>query len=481
MIKQESEGKTMIKQAPIDHIKESTFPVIHPIYKEKNACTKISHILDFDPSALVNKDRAKVSAIHTLGKLPYPVIYFVGLGYKDEATIHTVKEDLAKALREIEEDHLVIDLKRALNDDLDFQALGAAVTESILLSKYDYKKDDTTVYELLAKEDITSAIEDATISANAINRARRLVNTPSNLLTPLDLEKEAVQLFENENVEISILDNEKLTQIKAGGILGVNKGSVIEARLIVLKYQGAKDEPYTALVGKGVTFDTGGYNLKPSTSMANMKTDMHGAATVLSAFEMIVKKKMKANVYCIIPTTENMVSASAFKADDVLTMLNGKTVEITNTDAEGRLILADALTYAQNLNAKRVIDVATLTGACVVALGSEYSGIWANDESFYNEFNHASLKENELIWRMPLHETFRKPLKSSLVADLVNSAAPKGGGANVAASFLEEFIHPDTKWIHCDIAGSSFTKEANGLNPKGATGVLVKTIAALFE
>ncbi|HZJ87213.1 MAG TPA: leucyl aminopeptidase, partial [Erysipelothrix sp.] len=419
--------------------------------------------------------------VYTLGKLKAPVIYFVGMGYKDEANFENIKENFAKALKSIEEDELVIDLKRIVTDDLSLEVLAEIITESILLSNYDYKKEDTTHYELLAKQDIKQNIESAKITSTAINRAKTLANTPPNHMTPLDLEQEVINLFAKEDVEISILDNAKLKEIKAGGILGVNKGSIHEARLIVLKYNGANDEDYTALIGKGVTFDTGGYSLKPSNSMGMMKTDMHGAASVLGAFEIIVKKKMKANVYCIIPTTENMISGEAYKVDDVLTMLNGKTVEITNTDAEGRLILADALTYAQTLNAKSLIDVATLTGACVVGIGSDHTGVWSNNDAFYDKFLNTALDAGELTWRMPLHDVFNQPLKSSPVADLVNSAAPKGGGANVAASFLSEFVNKDIDWIHLDIAGTSSTKEKTLFNPKGATGVMVKTLAHYFE
>ncbi len=474
----------MIIQSKYEHIKDAKHAVMHPVYKEKYACSKISGILDYDFTGQIDKDLGKVTKIHTLGKLDYQYIYFVGLGYKDEATPHSLKEAFAAALKEIKEDHLVIDLKRALTDTLTFDVIAESFTESALLALYDYKKvghDSSTTFELLAKEDVKAAIEKGSIMANAINRARTLANTPSNLLTPLDLEQEALKLFEKENVEMTFLDNAKLQEMKAGGILGVNKGSALEARLIVLKYNGNGDEDYTALIGKGVTFDTGGYSLKPAASMVNMKTDMHGAASVLAAFEVIVKKKMKANVYCIIPTTENMISGDAYKVDDVLTMLNGKTVEITNTDAEGRLILADALTHAQSLNITRMVDVATLTGACVVGLGGDHTGVWANDEAFYKAFSDASEKSSELTWRMPLHNVFNKPLKSSIVADMVNSAAPKGGGANVAASFLSEFVNDDVAWIHLDIAGTSFTKETTPLTPKGATGVMVRTLANLFD
>lgn len=472
----------MIKQSTLEHIKDSEFPVIHPIYKDKNACTRVSGILGYTFGGEIDKSLGAVTPVHTMGKIGFKTLYFVGLGYIDESNTENLKLAFAKALKSIKEDHLVVDLKRAVTDDLSFDDVASAFTQSAILSTYNYKKTPTTTYELISKTDISKAIHDSGIEAHAVNGARTLANMPSNLLTPLDIESYAMDLFKNENVDITSLDNKALEAIGAGGILGVNQGSDIEARLLVLKYEGDKGSDFTALIGKGVTFDTGGYNLKPSASMANMKSDMHGAASVLSAFEIIVKKQLKANVYCVVPTTENMINGKAFKADDVLTMLGGKTVEITNTDAEGRLILADAITYTQNhLGVRRMIDVATLTGACVVGLGSDHTGVWSNHEDFYNDFDAASKKANELTWRMPLHSVFNDVLKSSIVADLVNSAAPKGGGANVAAAFLQEFVHEDTAWIHLDIAGSSGTKTGTDLNPKGATGVMTLSLAKLFE
>lgn len=472
----------MITQSSLEHIKDSSYAVIHPIYKEKNACTRVSGILDYDFTGQINKESGVVTKIHTLGKIGFDHLYFVGLGYADEATPKSLMDSFGKALASIQEKHVVVDLKRAVKSDISFSDVAHAFTQAYYLASYNYKKKPDMTFELIAKEDVLDAIDQATLVAKAVNNARTLANTPANLLTPLDLENYALGLFEDENVEITILDNTDLEKIGAGGILGVNKGSDIGARLIILKYNGGADEPYTALIGKGVTFDTGGYSLKPSASMVNMKTDMHGAASVLSAFEIIVKSKKRANVYCVVPATENMINGSAYKPDDVLVMLGGKTVEITNTDAEGRLILADAITYAQNeLGVKRIVDVATLTGAVVTGLGSDHSGVWANNEDFFSEFSETVKRSLELVWRMPLHNVFNEVLKNSLVADLVNSSAPKGGGANVAAAFLQEFVNDDVAWIHVDIAGSSATKGSNVLCPKGATGVMVRTLASLFD
>lgn len=208
--------------------------------------------------------------------------------------------------------------------------------------------------------------------------------------------------------------------------------------------------------------------------MAGMKYDMCGGANVLAAIEIIASLKLKANVMAVVPATENLISGSAYKAGDVLTSLSGKTIEITNTDAEGRLILCDALTYAQQLGAKRIIDIATLTGACSVALGKEFTGVFANSEAFLNEFKAVAEGEAEPIWQLPLSEGFTKQLQKSKVADLVNAVVGAGGGASLAASFLKEFIEPDVEWIHLDIAATS-------TNDDGATGVMVASMARLFE
>ena len=242
--------------------------------------------------------------------------------------------------------------------------------------------------------------------------------------------------------------------------------------MVVIRYDGGKqDEDYTALVGKGLTYDAGGYNIK--SNMHGMKYDMCGAANMLCALELLAELKVEKNVVCVLPITENKINGHGFVDGDVITSLSGKTIEVTNTDAEGRLILADALTMAQKLGASRVIDMATLTGTCVRALGSTYTGIFSNDDSFYLPFLGASKATKEQIWRLPVDEYFHSELKCSKVADLINSKT-LGGNASLAAAFLEEFIEEGTKWIHLDIAGTSDKDEV-------ATGVMIETIVRFLE
>lgn len=475
----------MLKQSKLEHIKDSNISVLYPIYEGKEVCSKIRHGLGYELNEEVNRELGKVTTIYTLGTFPFKSITFVGLGKEEEITVPRLQKAFAALVTANTEEQLVVDIRRAVTDNFDIHTLTALFSESQVIVNYEFTKIGATakediMYEIISAEDITADIEKGSIIGEAVNHARTLGNMPSNYMTPMDLAEYAQKLAKECHLESQILTNKELQEIGAGGILGVNLGSALEARLIVLKYNGDNDAPYTALIGKGVTFDSGGYNLKPSTSMATMKSDMCGAANVLGAMEIIAKRKLKANVYAIVPATENMISGEAFNCDDVLVSLSNKTVEITNTDAEGRLILMDAITYAQQLGAKRIIDVATLTGAAVVALGNSYTGIFSNNKVFYQEFEKVAIKSHEKVWRLPLDEDFHDMLQSSKVADLVNSVR-EGGGASIAACFLEEFIEEGTEWIHLDIAGTSFNAKYNPLASQGATGAMVKSMATLFE
>jgi leucyl aminopeptidase len=257
-----------------------------------------------------------------------------------------------------------------------------------------------------------------------------------------------------------------------GAYLAVNQGSLVPPKFIYIKYQGKdKWENPIALVGKGLTFDTGGYNLKPNSK--NMKTDMGGSAAVLGAIEAIASLGLKENVMVIVAATDNMIGKAAYVPDDVITAANGKTIEIFSTDAEGRLTLADALWFAQKEGAKRIVDVATLTGSCVMALGTGYTGGFTNTKPFLNKLEKTSIECGEPVWHLPIGEHFEKAIKGK-VAD-INNAGVRAGGASAAAAFLQEFIEEKTKWIHLDIAGTASSAD------KGATGVMVRTLAKLIE
>lgn len=475
----------MIKQSELEHIIDSKADVLYPVYEGRDICGKLRDGLGYELKDEIDRKLGKITKVHTLGKLPFKSITFVGLGKEEEITVTGLQKAFGALVKSNKEKSITVHIRSARTDKFDEHALAALFAESQAIAGYEFTKIDAkakaeVTYEVVGKEDITADIEKGVIIGEAVNHARTLGNMPSNYMTPLDLADYAKKLADECKLEADILTNKELEKIGAGGILGVNQGSALEARLIVLKYNGAGDEPYTALVGKGITFDSGGYNLKSAAGMIAMKSDMCGAANVLGAMEIIAKRKLKANVYAIIPSTENMISGEAYNCDDVLVSLSKKTVEITNTDAEGRLILMDGITYAQQLGAKRVIDIATLTGAVIMALGKSYTGTFANDETFYKDFEQAASLSNEKIWRLPLDNDYHEMLRSSSVADLVNSKAG-GAGSSVAACFLEEFVDKGTQWIHLDIAGTSYDAKVNPLACEGATGAMAKTMAALFD
>ena len=329
-------------------------------------------------------------------------------------------------------------------------------------------------------EDVLENFEIGKVYADAVNEARTLINLPPNLLTATDLADYATELANIYDLEVEILNKAQLEELGMGGILSVNKGSVEEPRLITIKYQGKPEwEDVIGFVGKGVTYDTGGYSLKPRDGMVGMKGDMGGAAAVLGAMRIIGETRPKQNVVAVIGSTDNMVSGEAFKPDDVITMYNGKTVEVLNTDAEGRLVLADAMTYAKQQGANYLIDVATLTGGVIVALGKDKTGALTNNEEFFEEFMEAAIETGEFVWRLPLTESDKKRIRKSDVADLNNSPG-RDGHMIFGGGFVGEFAE-GTPWIHLDIAGTSDAGAPHALGPKGGTGVMVRTLATLVE
>ncbi len=308
---------------------------------------------------------------------------------------------------------------------------------------------------LLGPPSLAGAAERASACATAQNRARDLQSLPSNVATPSFLASRAEQIAaDHAAVSAEVLGREEITAKEMGGLVAVSKGSAEEPRLIVLRYSGGGAGPTLGFVGKGVTFDTGGISIKPSAGMQEMKMDMSGAAAVLEALAAIAELQLPVELVAVVPATENMPSGTAVKPGDVITQYNGKTVEVNNTDAEGRLILADALAYAVELGAERIIDLATLTGAAVIALGSTYAALIANDDELATAVESAAGATGELVWRLPLHPEY-KELTKGTVADLTNASAKRKAGTIYAGSFLEEFVG-ETPWAHVDIAGTAW-------------------------
>ena len=308
---------------------------------------------------------------------------------------------------------------------------------------------------LLGPESVAGAAETARVCAEAQNRARDLQSLPSNVATPSYLGRRAREISSaHPAVKVDVLGREEIAEMKMGGLVAVSQGSAEEPKLIVLRYENGGSGETLGLVGKGVTFDTGGISLKTPGGMHEMKMDMSGAAAVLGAVRAIAELELKVNLIAVIPSTENMPSGTAIKPGDIITQYNGKTVEVNNTDAEGRLILADALAYAIEQGADRVVDIATLTGAVMIALGSTYAAVISNDDELSAKVEEVGRETGELVWRLPLHAEYKALMKGTF-ADLTNAAAKRKAGTISAAGFLEEFVG-DTPWAHLDIAGTAW-------------------------
>lgn len=326
-------------------------------------------------------------------------------------------------------------------------------------------------------EDIYDALGRAAILARCEGYARMLGNLPNNYLHTEDMEKYLSDMANACGLNFRVLGNAELKELGCGGILAVNQGSEREAKMVVLEH-GAGEDPI-ALVGKGVMFDAGGYHLKDLGGMNGMKFDMCGAANVAQVMEFVTRIKSDRHVIAILPLVENVISPDAVKMGDVLTTLSGKTVEVYNTDAEGRLILCDALTYAQRLGAKNVVDLATLTYGAQGALGDDCGAYFCNDETVARSFERIALKCGETVWRLPLAKRYHDALKWSEVADLGNYAPGYGAAASTAACFLEEFIEEGTKWVHIDIVGPSNRRGGSEIECKGATGYGLKMLSQI--
>jgi len=407
-------------------------------------------------------------------------VLFVGLGKVDQLTQDDLRRLLGKAAQHVKArrlEHVTVDATTFPDQPVEL------IAETFTLATYEvkhYKTSPSKAYTLqltvLPSDD--EAVLRGTVLGEATNLARRLVTMPGNLLTAPALADEARFIAERHGHDLRIIDKEEMEALGMGALLAVNQGSVIPPKLIVLEYKGSAEAPI-AVVGKGVTFDTGGYSIKPKDGIVGMKGDMGGAAAVLGLFEALGKLKPDVHVIGVIPATDNMISGDAFKPDDVITSMAGKTIEVLNTDAEGRLVLADAVTYVKEYQPKAIIDLATLTGGVLVALGTEITGALTNDASLYERFEQVTKETNEMIWQMPYVDAFIKQVRRSEVADLNNSPGRMGhmifGGA-----FVGEFVG-DTPWLHLDIAGTSEQNQASEIGPKGATGVMVRSLYRFVE
>ncbi len=468
------------------------------IKKPGGATAAVDKALDGIISQLIASGEIKgklneTPLIHTQGKIPARRVLVAGLGKQQELNLDRIRGVVATACRFLRKK----EIKRAATithgvgvGDIEPQKSAQAIAEGAILGLYTFRKHMTKepetgeIEELLIverDEDKVRQLEEGCargrILAEATNFARDMINDPANLMTPSDMAEIAQKLVAEYGLECTVLERAQMQELGMGALLGVAQGSQQPPKFILLHYKGGDpSQKSLGLIGKGITFDSGGISIKPSEGMADMKGDMAGGATVMAALRAIAELKLKINVTALVPATENLPGGTALKPGDVLKAMNGKTIEIVSTDAEGRLILADALGYARKLEISPLVDVATLTGACRVALGGVYTGVFSNNQELADRLIKAGEEAGERLWQMPMHEEYKEQNKSE-VADIKNTGG-RYGGAITAAMFLSEFAE-DTPWVHLDIAGTSESDKEKGYLVKGATGMGVRTLVNL--
>ena len=411
-------------------------------------------------------------------------LLLVGLGKRDQITADKIRQAGGKAATHLRSMGIK---KAALSTDF-LTALKISPVEFIegaLLGLYTYRRykkdEDKKSLEsitLLAKStrELAEGLKRAEAVSTGVCFARDLVNTPANDMTPTHLAKAALSL-RTKHLSVRVLDKKDAKKLGMGAFLAVAKGSREEPRFIVLDYKGAKGAP-VALIGKSITFDSGGISLKPSEGMEKMKYDMAGGAAVLGVMHAVAALQLPIHLLGILPATENLPGGTATKPGDVIRSLSGKTIEIINTDAEGRLVVADAIAYAKRLKPRAIIDIATLTGACLIAFGNEAIAMMGNDRKLLEVLKKSGENTYERVWEMPLFEEYKEYLKSD-IADIKNIGG-KNGGLVTAAYFLYEFAG-DTPWVHLDIAGTAWTEKEKPYVPKGASGIGTRLIFDIIK
>jgi leucyl aminopeptidase len=429
-------------------------------------------------------------------KLAAPRLFVVGLGEGKNITRESFRRaaaTAAKYARQSHVKHLAIALPGESTGELNALECSRAMIEGAVLALYCYDKYITENKEKLRKlslltifdphedsiKEVRKALFEARIVCEAGYLARDLENAPPNEIYPETLAESARASASKYGYRATVWDKKKIEQMKFGGLLAVNSGSDKPPRFIILEHNAGRKELDTiVLIGKGITFDSGGISIKPASGMSEMKMDMSGSAAVIGTLEAAARLKLPVHLIGLIPTTENLLGGSAMKPGDIITHYGGKTSEVDNTDAEGRLILADALAYASVYNAKAVIDLATLTGACVVALGSHATGMMGNNNDLMEQLRRAGEKTYERVWQLPLFEEYEKQIKSD-VADVKNVGG-RWAGAITAGLFLKKFIG-SYNWVHLDIAGTAILEEAQPYAPKGGSGVGVRLLIEFLK
>ena len=461
--------------------KKQTKPLIKVLTSAGPLTKATSAILD---SGEFGAGSCETVLLHTPAGFKAERILLVGLG---KLSTTELRKAAGAAVR-FAKPRKLRELAIAIPEGLDPLAAARALVEGAYIGDFDpdtYRSDrkDQSIEELTvvagAKTNqaaVEAGLREGVILGEAQNFTRTLVNEPGNVMTPTVLGQRASEMCRQNGLKCEVFGADKLKELKMGAFWGVTKGSEEPPALIVMTYEpgNAPAKPVLGLVGKGITFDTGGISIKPADGMEKMKYDMAGGAAMIGAMQAIAQLKPPVKVIGIVCAAENMPSGTAMKPGDVQIAMSGKSIEIVNTDAEGRLVLADGLAYARQLGATHLIDAATLTGACVVALGLVNAGAFANDEEIYRHFTAALEISGERFWRLPLEDEYKEQIKSS-IADIMNTGASRWGGAINAAMFLKEFVE-DTPWIHLDIAGVAWTEEAKPWIAKGPSGIAVRTL-----
>lgn len=409
--------------------------------------------------------------LHTLGQEKFNKILVIGMGKREDFCICKIGDIVSKCIKKLQG----IYAKSACFDfsiDADYGKSGAIAVgiANYYFDKYKSIKSPRVenVYFVKCSQE---AIDEGLIFANAMTFARDLANDSAAVVTPENLAQAAYRI---EGIETRVYDKKEIEELGMGAFLAVGKGSSQEPKLIHLKYSPENPKKRIAIIGKGITFDAGGLDLKPPASMLTMRDDMSGAACVLAVMNAISELKPEIEVNAIIAACENMPGCSAYKPGDILTAKNGKTIEVDNTDAEGRLTLADALCFAEELGVDEIIDIATLTGACVVALGTTVSGIMGNNDDLVKALIETGKLSGEKFWQLPMYDEYFDSIKSQ-IADMKNTGS-RQGGASIAGVFLKEFVTDKVKWAHLDIAGTAFLEKPYKEFVQGATGVGVRTL-----
>ncbi len=401
----------------------------------------------------------------------------VGLGHREEFGAGVAFRSTAAAARQLSSKQrgtVAFCLDAAWTAEMIESAVAGAVVGCVGQDLYRKEKKSFPFEQLLIAADST-LIESGRKVGDSINLTRRLVNEPADRIYPESFAAAAREVATEFGLDIDVWGRQRLEQERCGALLAVAKGSSREPQLVILRYRGAGDDaPTLALVGKGVTFDSGGLSIKPTDSMKTMKCDMAGAATVLGAIRAIAALGLPINVTGYMGLVENMTGAAAYKLGDVLTARNGTTIEIHNTDAEGRLVLADTLSVAVDQGAEAIIDLATLTGACIVALGENVAGVMTNNQQWCDVVMDAADAAGEPVWQLPMFDEFDEQIKSK-VADIKNTGEGRWGGAITAAKLLEHFVE-DVAWTHIDIAGPAFAEKPLAWLEGGGTGTMVRTL-----